>query len=132
MNMQLQSYAPHTGPAPPCNSLLLSPIQNCCLFTGKILTGYLDAPESLGLGNNNPITKFTSDITMCAMTNEGGTAKIVWGFRNGRVTIITTQKVISIARGHVAANIVRCNKCKDCIVKMSLNVLWTMSFWNPG
>ncbi|KAI0798196.1 hypothetical protein C8Q75DRAFT_709224 [Abortiporus biennis] len=77
-------------------------------LTGKILRGYLDAAgSSNGLGIGNPNAEFSPDITKCAITSEGGTAKVLWGFRNGTVAFTTASKAMEAARP-VAAKWVRC------------------------
>ncbi len=49
----------------------------------QVLSGYLDASGvRAGLGIGNPNAEFTPNVTSCAMSSDGGTAKIVWGSKS--------------------------------------------------
>ncbi|KAG6872680.1 hypothetical protein C0995_007658 [Termitomyces sp. Mi166 len=77
-------------------------------LNGKILPGYLDASGlRLGLGVGNPNAEFTPDISICAITSDGGTAKILWGFRHGEVGILTAPRAIDTTK-RLASEFVRC------------------------
>ncbi|CAL1697479.1 unnamed protein product [Somion occarium] len=68
-------------------------------FSGRILRGYLDAAGTLnGLGIGNPNAEFSPDLMKCAMTSDGGTAKVLWGFRNGSVAVTNAPKAMEGAR----------------------------------
>ena len=57
-------------------------------FTGKIVKGYLNATGSLqGFGVGNPNAEFTPNVTACALSSEGASAKIIWGFRDGSISV---------------------------------------------
>lgn len=78
-------------------------------LTGKILRGYLDATGTLnGLGNGNPNAEFSPDVTRCVMSADGGTARVIWGFRTGAVAVTTAHKAMEAARA-VGARWVRCS-----------------------
>ena len=77
-------------------------------LTGKVLKGYFDASGTLnGIGNGNPNAEFSPDVTRCTMTTDGGTARILWGFRTGAVAITTASKAMEAARP-VGARWLRC------------------------
>ncbi|KNZ77303.1 F-box/WD repeat-containing protein pof10 [Termitomyces sp. J132] len=77
-------------------------------LNGKILSGYLDASGlRLGLGVGNPNAEFIPDVSTCAITSDGGTAKIFWGFRHGEVGILTAPRAIDAAKRPVS-EFVRC------------------------
>ncbi|TFY66774.1 hypothetical protein EVG20_g4314 [Dentipellis fragilis] len=62
-------------------------------FTGKVVKGYLNAIGTLqGLGIGNPNAEFIPNVTACAMTSEGASAKIAWGFRDGSLTVIRVEE----------------------------------------
>ncbi|KAG6824534.1 hypothetical protein H0H92_006574 [Tricholoma furcatifolium] len=68
-------------------------------LSGKILSGYLDASGlRLGRGVGNPNAEFTPDISVCSVSSDGGTARILWGFRNGEVGILTAPRAIDAAK----------------------------------
>src|SRR5882762_7411849 len=74
-------------------------------LTGKILRGYLDA-SGTGLGIGNPNAEFTPNVSACALSADGGTAKIIWGFRNGEVALLSASKTMD--HGKAAAKLTRC------------------------
>jgi hypothetical protein len=77
-------------------------------LTGKILRGYLDASGTLnGIGNGNPNAEFSPDVTRCVMSADGGTARILWGFRTGAVAVTTAHKAMEAARA-IGARWLRC------------------------
>ncbi|KAF5375448.1 hypothetical protein D9615_007952 [Tricholomella constricta] len=78
-------------------------------LNGKILPGYLDASGlRLGLGIGNPNAEFSPDVSACALASDGGTAKVLWGFRHGEVGVMTTPRAIDAAR-RPATDMVRCD-----------------------
>lgn len=74
-------------------------------LTGKVLRGYLDA-SGTGLGIGNPNAEFTPNVSACALSSEGGTAKIIWGFRNGEVAVMSANRAMD--NGRAAAKLTRC------------------------
>ncbi|KAG7449028.1 uncharacterized protein BT62DRAFT_992160 [Guyanagaster necrorhizus] len=77
-------------------------------LTGKVLRGFLSpSPSGTGLGIGNPNTEFSPHVTACDITSDGGTAKIVWGFRSGEVAVMTASRVMDMGT-RSAANLVRC------------------------
>ncbi|KZP20603.1 hypothetical protein FIBSPDRAFT_1022528, partial [Athelia psychrophila] len=74
-------------------------------LTGKILRGFLDAPGN-GMGIGNPNAEFTPNVSVCALSSDGGTAKIVWAFRNGEVAVMTAGRAMN--NGRAAARLTRC------------------------
>lgn len=109
----LHLMAAHQPPALLSSSLQYGIVSRSLPLTGKTLRGYLDASGTgLGVGNNNPNVEFTPNVTACAMGNEGGTVKIIWGFRNGEVAVMTAQKAMTSEgggrAGATAAKMVRC------------------------
>ena len=98
----------------PSHALLTSSIEYGIVarslpLTGKILSGYLDASGTRGgLGIGNPNAEFTPDVSACAITSDGGTAKIVWGSRVGHVLFTTAPRAMETSR-RSAAEFTRCN-----------------------
>ncbi|KAJ3761718.1 hypothetical protein EV360DRAFT_67650 [Lentinula raphanica] len=95
------------------NSLMSSSIQYGIVarsipLTGKVIKGFLSpSPAGNGLGIGNPNTEFATSVTACSLTSDGGTAKIVWGFRNGEVAVMTALKTMD-SRTRSAARLIRC------------------------
>jgi WD40 repeat protein len=89
-------------------------------LTGKILRGYLDA-SGTGLGNGNPNAEFTPNVSACAISSNGGTAKILWGFRNGEVALMSANKVMDL--GRATAKLTRC-KIDDEHAKAVQDTIW--------
>lgn len=88
-------------------------------LSGKILRGYLDASGTLnGLGIGNPNAEFSPHVTSIAMASEGGTAKIIWGFRNGEVAVTTAVRTMDPTAVRTmdprpASRLIRC-RTGDC------------------
>ncbi|KAK0206349.1 WD40-repeat-containing domain protein [Desarmillaria ectypa] len=77
-------------------------------LTGKILRGFLSpSPSGTGLGMGNPNVEFSPHVSACDITSDGGTAKIVWGFRSGEVAVMTASRVMDMGT-RSAAKLVRC------------------------
>jgi WD40 repeat protein len=95
-------------------SLLASSIQYGVVsrsfpLTGKVLSGFLDASGTrVGMGIGNPNTEFTPNVSACAIASDGGTARILWGFRNGEVAVMTAPRTMDAGR-RTSAELVRCN-----------------------
>ncbi|KAI0702768.1 hypothetical protein C8Q76DRAFT_755783 [Earliella scabrosa] len=82
-------------------------------LSGKILRGYLDASGTLnGLGIGNPNAEFSPHVSSIALASEGGTAKILWGFRNGEVAVTVAVRAMDFSRTS-ASRMVRC-RLGDC------------------
>ncbi|KAF9040097.1 hypothetical protein BJ165DRAFT_356810 [Panaeolus papilionaceus] len=103
----------HMMSTPP-QSLLTSSIQYGIVgrsfpMTGRVLPGFLDASGTrLGLGIGNPNAEFTPNVSVCAISSDGGTAKIVWGTLLGDVLFMTAPRAIEVNR-RSATDIRRCN-----------------------
>ncbi|KAJ7646978.1 WD40-repeat-containing domain protein [Roridomyces roridus] len=91
-------------------------------FTGAVLRGYLDAAGSGGLGIGNPNTEFSPNVSACALGSDGGTAKIVWGFRNGEVAFTAANKAMDAGR-RSAARFTRC-KVEEQHFGVVLHAIW--------
>ncbi len=77
-------------------------------LSGKVLRGFLDASGTLnGLGIGNPNAEFSPHVSSIALASEGGTARILWGFRNGNVAVTTASRAMDHNRTS-AARLVRC------------------------
>ncbi|KAG6335102.1 hypothetical protein ID866_3991, partial [Astraeus odoratus] len=92
------------------NGLLTSSIQYGVVarsfpLSGKILKGYLDV-SGIGLGIGNPNVEFTPDVSACAMTSDGGSARIYWGKRNGDITSTIANRVL--VAGHATLKLMKC------------------------
>lgn len=100
-----------TQTAPPAlltSSLQYGIVARSYPLAGKILRGYLDASGTLnGLGIGNPNAEFSPDITQCAMSADGGTAYVLWGFRSGAVAVTAANKAMEMSRP-TAARWTRC------------------------
>ncbi|OJT11102.1 hypothetical protein TRAPUB_12386 [Trametes pubescens] len=82
-------------------------------LSGKVLRGFLDASGTAnGLGIGNPNAEFSPHVSSVALTSDGGTAKILWGYRNGEVAVTTAVRVMDNNRAS-AAKLVRC-RLADC------------------
>lgn len=67
-------------------------------LTGRILPGYLDASGGARLGNGNPNPELIPEISACAISSDGGTAKIVWGTIAGDVLFMIAPRVMDGSR----------------------------------
>ena len=67
-------------------------------LTGRILPGYLDASGGARLGDGNPNLELIPEISTCAITSDGGTAKIVWGTIAGDVLFMIAPRVMDGSR----------------------------------
>ncbi|TFK47122.1 hypothetical protein OE88DRAFT_1666411 [Heliocybe sulcata] len=95
-------------------------------LNGKILRGFLDAGGALnGLGNGNPNAEFSPNVTACALTSDGGTAKIAWGFTNGEVAMTTAASAMNHG-SRAAAKYARC-KAAERHEGVVDNVIWDSS-----
>lgn len=97
----------------PGHSLLSSSLQYGIVarsypLTRKILSGFLDASGTrTGLGIGNPNAEFTPNVSVCALASDGGTAKVIWGYRNGEVAVATASRAMDASR-RTAAELIRC------------------------
>ncbi|KAF7795744.1 hypothetical protein EIP86_006911 [Pleurotus ostreatoroseus] len=102
------SLSPTAPPALLTSSLQYGIVARSYPLAGKILRGYLDASGTLnGLGIGNPNAEFSPDLTQCALSAEGGTARILWGFRSGAVAVTVANKAMEMSRP-TAARWTRC------------------------
>ncbi|EIN05759.1 hypothetical protein PUNSTDRAFT_106754 [Punctularia strigosozonata HHB-11173 SS5] len=127
------AHVPHYSPVAGMhllseNALLSASIQYGVVsrslpLNGKILKGFLDASGTLnGLGIGNPNAEFSPNVSACALTSEGKTAKIAWGYRNGEVAVTTAAKAVdSATRG--PASLVRC-QVEDQHVRPVKEIIW--------
>ena len=69
-------------------------------LTGRIIPGYLDPSGGarVWLGIGNPNAEIIPDISVCAISSDGGTAKIVWGTRAGDVLFMNAPRVMDNGR----------------------------------
>ncbi|KAI0075218.1 hypothetical protein K474DRAFT_1685411 [Panus rudis PR-1116 ss-1] len=98
--MQWSSNPENTSaPAVLASSLRYGIVSRSHPLTGKILRGYLDAAGTLnGFGIGNPNAEFSPDLTKCALTSEGNTAKVLWGFRDGTLAMTVVPKAMENGR----------------------------------
>ncbi|KAG8884384.1 hypothetical protein FRB97_004393 [Tulasnella sp. 331] len=67
--------------------------------TGKVLKGYIDAAGLFnGQGHGNPNAEFSPDVSAISIRACGGTAYLVWGFRNGEIGVTSAPKVMDQAK----------------------------------
>lgn len=91
-------------------------------LTGKILKGYLDASGTLnGIGIGNPNAEFSPSVSACALSSDGGTAKVLWGFFNGEVAITTAQRAMDHNR--TPAKLIRCQVANQHASRV-MDVAW--------
>ena len=120
----------------PSNTLLTSSLKYGIVarslpLTGKILSGYLDASRTgARLGTGNPNAEFTPNVSACAMSSEGGIAKIVWGSRLGDVLFTNAPRAMEMGRRSAAA-IQRCDVVDkhDGVV---LDIKWDQEYVATG
>ncbi|KAI0705975.1 hypothetical protein C8T65DRAFT_577409 [Cerioporus squamosus] len=92
-------------------------------LSGKVLRGFLDASGTVnGLGIGNPNAEFSPHVSSIALASEGGTAKVLWGFRNGEVAVTTALRAMDHNRTS-AARLVRCRP-GDCHEGVVETVAW--------
>lgn len=78
------------------------------MILGKILRGFLDASGTAnGFGIGNPNIEFSPHVSCIAISSLGGTAHIIWGFRNGEIALTTAPRVMDSDRP--TARYIRCN-----------------------
>lgn len=107
--MPSPNQAPSAPPALLSTSLQYGIVSRSFLLTGQILRGFLDANGTQnGIGIGNPNAEFSPDLVKCSLTAEGGTAKVLWGFRNGTVAVTTAAKAMGVSRP-TAARWIRCS-----------------------
>lgn len=96
------------------SSLSLGVVSRSLPLTGKIIRGFLDASGTgNGLGIGNPNAEFSPNISCCQITNDGGTVKIVWGWRTGEVCVLTAPSATNVGPRQVAATVVRSKVDQD-------------------
>jgi WD40 repeat protein len=61
---------------------------------GKVLDGHIDA-SGVSLGIGNPNVELAPNVSVCAMTSDGGTARIFWGKRSGQVAVTVAKRVMN-------------------------------------
>lgn len=92
---------PSTSPDPALltASLRYGVVARSLPLKGKTLRGFLDASGTLnGIGHGNPNAEFSPDVSRCVMSADGGTARVLWGFRTGAVAVTTAPKAMDAAR----------------------------------
>ena len=90
---------------------------------GKVMKGFLDA-SGTGLGIGNPNAEFTPNISTCVLASDGGSVKILWGYRNGEVALMTANRAMDNNRA--SSKLIRCKL--DDEHEESVQDL----FWVPG
>ncbi|KAF5353195.1 hypothetical protein D9756_007879 [Leucocoprinus leucothites] len=92
-----------------CASTFYGIVSRSLPLTGKILPGYLNPTgPRIGVGIGNPNVEFAPNVSTCLLTSEGGTAKVLWGIRNGEVTVTVANKAIDSSRRGVNFQLTRC------------------------
>jgi WD40 repeat protein len=96
-------------------------------LTGKILLGYLDTSRGACVGIRNPNAEFASNISACAISCDGGTAKIVWGTRasDSEVLFMNAPRAMDGGRRN-AADVRRCD-ITDEHVGSGLDAQWVIN-----
>ncbi|KIJ41026.1 hypothetical protein M422DRAFT_255876 [Sphaerobolus stellatus SS14] len=76
-------------------------------LTGKIFKGYYDASGTAnGMGIGNPNEEFTPNVSSIALSSNGGTGRIAWGFRSGQVANTFAPRLMESTKS--AARFTRC------------------------
>ena len=71
-------------------------------FKNKVLRGYLNATGvPPGLSYGNPGTELTPNVSVCILASDGSTAKVIWGRRDGSVSITSHPHTMSGTRAPV-------------------------------
>lgn len=92
-----------------CASTFYGIVSRSLPLTGRILSGYLNPTgPRLGIGLGNPNVEFAPNVSTCLLMSEGGTAKVLWGIRNGQVAIAMANKAIDPSRRGVNFELTRC------------------------
>lgn len=99
-------------------------------LNGKVLKGYIDA-SGTGLGIGNPNVEFTPNVSACAMSSDGGTARVFWGKRNGEVALTVVNRVMD---SRAASKFIRCgvNEQHEGIVQQLVPDSETNTFLSAG
>jgi WD40 repeat protein len=103
------------------SSLFYGIVSRSVPLTGKIHKGFIDAAGT-GLGIGNPNVEFSPDVTACAITSEGATARVLWGFRSGAVAVTTAPRAVHNSRP--TSRLVRCTVSEQHNAQVS-DVVWT-------
>ncbi|GLB44562.1 putative ubiquitin-interacting motif containing protein [Lyophyllum shimeji] len=123
VHTEISSMHMMPGPALLVSSTHYGIVSRSLPLTGKIFPGYLDASGlHLGLGVGNPNAEFSPDVSVCTLASDGGTAKVLWGFRHGEVGVMTAPRVLDASKRPVT-DMVRCD-VNDEHVGAVLDAVW--------
>ena len=64
------------------------------------------------MGIGNPNAEFTPNISVCVVGSDGGTARVLWGFQNGEVAVMTAPRAMDPGR-RTSAELVRCDVSEE-------------------
>lgn len=95
------------GPSLLVSSIECGIISRSFPLTGKVLPGFLDT-SGARMGIGNPNAEFTPNVSVCVIGSDGGTVRVLWGFRNGEVAVMTAPKVMDTGR-RISTELVRCD-----------------------
>lgn len=108
------------GPALLSTSIQYGIVARSHLLTGKVLKGYVGA-STTNVGNGNPNIEFTPNISACAVTTEGWTAKCIWGYGNGEVAMTIGSRIMDA--GRTQSRHIRCRVTDEHVGRIS-DVIW--------
>lgn len=94
------------GPALLSVSLQYGIVSRSFPLSGKVLKGYISSSDGFGIGNGNPNAEFTPNLSSCAISTEGWTARVAFGFVNGEVVLASAMRVME--SGRTANKVARC------------------------
>ncbi|OCB92227.1 hypothetical protein A7U60_g378 [Sanghuangporus baumii] len=94
------------GPALLTVSLQYGVVSRSFPLIGKVLKGYISASDGFGIGNGNPNAEFTPNLSSCAITTEGWTARAAFGFMSGEVALASSMRVME--SGRTEKRVTRC------------------------
>lgn len=110
------------GPALMTSSLQYGIVARSQPLSGKVLKGYINATDH-GLGIGNPNAEFSPSVSACAISSEGWTVKVAWGYANGDVALATANKVMD--PGRTSTKLVRC-EVNDAHTGRISDVIWIL------
>ena len=82
-----------------CSSIQYGIVARSFPLTGKVVKGFLNAlGMNQGAGFGNPNAEFMPDVTACSISSDGPTAHIIWGRRDGSLSIMLHPRTMDGAR----------------------------------
>lgn len=86
------------GPALLSTALQYGLVARSSPLTGKVLKRYITPSDGNGFGFANPNVHILGEVTASSICSEGWTARVVWGFASGEVTLAIANRVMEHAK----------------------------------